>query len=218
MSFEGLFIGIIGLVLGSAFAFGGFRWFLVLLPIWGLFAGFTAGADAVSVLVGEGFLASILGIGVGIVVAIVFAMLSWFYWWGAVVVVAGWLGYEAAHWLLVVLGMNPGGLVVFLVSLVVGAGFALVALAINAPKLVAITVTAIAGAAWMTAGIALLPGIIKPDQLASGPIAAIYTQGWLWILIWGVIAGAGIIEQMMTSAKLEQDIAAMYAARRPAAS
>lgn len=215
MSIEGLFIGVVGLVLGAAFAFGGFRWFMLLLPIWGLFAGFTAGADAVSVLVGEGFLASILGIGVGVVVAIVFALLSWFYWWGAVVVVAGWLGYEAAHWLLVALGMNPGGFVVFLISLAVGAGFALVALAINAPKLVAITITAFAGAAWMTAGLALLPGIIKPDQLASGPIAAIYSQGWLWIVIWVVIAGVGFIEQMMTSAKLEQDLAAMYAARRP---
>ncbi|MFN8628897.1 MAG: hypothetical protein U0838_00830 [Chloroflexota bacterium] len=216
MSFEGLFIGIVGLVLGAAFTFGGFRWFMVLLPIWGMFAGFTAGADAVSVLVGEGFLASVLGIGVGIAVAIVFALLSWFYWWGAVVVVAGWIGYEAAHWLLVVIGLNPGGLVVFLISLAIGAVVAFIALALNAPKLVAITITAIAGAGWMTAGIALLPGIIKPDQLANGPIAAIYTQGWLWILIWGVLAAAGIIEQLVTTAKLEQDVAALYASRRPA--
>jgi hypothetical protein len=216
MSIEGLFIGIVGLVLGSAFAFGGYRWFMVLLPIWGLFAGFTAGADAVSVLVGEGFLASVLGIGVGLVVAILFALLSWFYWWGAVVVVAGWLGYEGAHWLLVLIGMNPGGFVVFLISLIAGAVVAFVALAINAPKLVAITITALAGAGWMAAGLALLPGIIKPEQLANGPIAAIYTQGWLWILIWGVIAAAGIIEQLVTSAKIERDITAMYAARRPA--
>jgi len=216
MSFEGFLIGLIGLVLGAAFTFGGYRWFMLLLPIWALFVGFAAGADAVSVLAGEGFLASVLGIGAGIVLGLVFALLSWFYWWGAVVVIAGVLGYEAAHWLLVVIGLNAGGPITFLISLVVGAVVAFGAIAINAPRIVAITFTALAGAGWMTAGIALVPGIIKPDQLSNGPIAAIYTQGWLWILIWGVLAAAGIIEQLVMSARIEHDLTVMYAARRPA--
>jgi hypothetical protein len=216
MSFEGIVIGLLGLVLGAAFTFAGFRWFLLLLPLWGLFVGFTAGADATAVLLGEGFLGSIIGIGVGVVVAIVFALLSWFYWWGAVTVVAGWLGYEAARWLLVVIGFNADGFIVFLIALVVGVLFAIAALAINAPKLVAITITAVAGAAWMAAGLALIPGIIKTEDLAGGPIAAVYTQGWLWIAIWAVLAVVGIIEQMMTSARLEQDMAAAFASRRPA--
>ena len=38
---------------------------------------------------------------IGIVVAIVFALLSYFYWWGAVLVVAGSPGFWLAHWLLV---------------------------------------------------------------------------------------------------------------------
>jgi len=215
MSFEGLLIGIVGLVLGAAFTFGGYRYFMLLLPVWGLFVGFTAGADAVSVLAGEGFLASVLGIGVGIVLGLAFAVLSWFYWWGAVVVLAGVIGYEAAHWLLVVIGLNAGGPLTFLISLIVGAVVAFAAMAINAPRLVAITFTALAGAGWMAAGIALVPGIIKPEQLNNGPIAAIYTQGWIWIVIWGVLAAAGIIEQLVTSAKIDHDLAVMYAARRP---
>ena len=215
MSLEGLLIGLVGLVLGAAVTFGGYRWFMLLLPVWGLFVGFTAGADAVSVLVGEGFLASVLGIGVGIVLGLVFALLSWFYWWGAVIVVAGVIGYESAHWLLVVIGLNPGGPLTFLISLVVGAVIAFVAIALNAPRLVAIIFTSLAGAGWMTASIALLPGIIKPEQLAAGPIAAVYTQGWLWIVIWGVLAAAGIIEQLVTTARIDHDLNVMYAARRP---
>lgn len=214
-SLEGLFIGLIGLVLGAAFTFGGFRWFMLLLPVWGLFVGFTAGADAVSALLNEGFLASVLGIGVGIVLALVFALLSWFFWWGAVVVMAGWLGYEAMHWLLVVIGMNPTGFVPFAISLVAGAVVAVVALALNAPKLVAIILTAVAGAAWLTASLGLIPGFITPEQLNNGPIAAVYTQGWLWILVWGVLAAAGIIEQLMTTARLEQDLVATYSTRNP---
>ena len=215
MSFEGLFIGLIGLVLGAAFTFGGFRFFMILLPIWGLFVGFTAGADAVSILVGEGFMASVLAIGVGIVLAIVFALLSWFYWWGAIIVLAGWLGYEAVHWLLALIGMNPTGFIPFAIALVVGVVVAIGAFALNVPKLVAIVLTALAGAAWLTAGIALIPGIIKPDDLTYGPIAAVYTQGWLWIAIWGVLAAVGIIEQLMTTARLERDVVAMYSTRNP---
>ena len=78
-----------------------------------------------------------------------------------------------------------------------------------------IVLTALAGAAWLTAGIALIPGIIKPDDLTYGPIAAVYTQGWLWIAIWGVLAAVGIIEQLMTTARLERDVVAMYSTRNP---
>ena len=73
----------------------------------------------------------------------------------------------------------------------------------------------LSGAAWLTAGIALIPGIIKPDDLTYGPIAAVYTQGWLWIAIWGVLAAVGIIEQLMTTARLERDVVAMYSTRSP---
>ncbi len=169
----------------------------------------------VSTLLNEGFLASILGIGVGVVFALVFALLSWFYWWGAVIVIAGWFGYELAHFLLAAIGFNADGFVVFLIALVAGAAVALVALMANAPKYVAIILTAAAGAAWLTAGIALIPGIIKPDELTLGPIAAVYTQGWLWILIWGVAAAAGIIAQIQMTARFEQDLVATYAERKP---
>lgn len=215
MSLEGVFIGIVGLVLGAAFTFTGFRWFLLLLPIWGLFVGFTAGADAVSTLLGEGFLSGALSIGVGILLGMVFALLSYFYWWGAIAVLAGWLGYEAVHWLLVAIGFNADGFVVFLISLAGGAVVAIASLLVNAPKLVAIILTAFAGAAWAVAGFALIFGIIKPDELVTGPIGAIYTQGWIWIIAWGVLGAAGIVSQMMTSAQLERDLVGVYSQRNP---
>jgi hypothetical protein len=215
MSIEGIFIGIIGLVLGAAFTFGGFRWFLLLLPIWGLFVGFTAGADAVSTLLGEGFLSGALAIGVGIVLAIVFALLSYFYWWGAIAILAGWLGYEAVHWLLVAIGFEATGFLPFIISLAAGAVVAVAALLVNAPKLIAIILTSFAGAAWAVAGFALVFGIIKPDELTTGPLAAVYTQGWIWIIAWGVLGAAGVIEQMMTTARVERDLVAVYSQRNP---
>jgi hypothetical protein len=117
MSIEGIVVGLLGVLLGAAFCFAGFRWFLLLLPIWGLFVGFTTGASAVALLLNEGFLASILGIVVGVALALVFALLSWFYWWGAILVVAGSLGYLATHLLLEAIGFAADGFLTAVIAI-----------------------------------------------------------------------------------------------------
>lgn len=215
MSIEGIVIGLLGVVLGAAFCFAGFRYFLLLLPIWGLFVGFMVGAGATAALLGEGFLGSVIGIVVGIALAILFALMSYFYWWGAVAVVAGSLGFWLAHWLLVVIGFNADGFVVTLISVVAGVALAFVAFVVNAPKYVAIILTAFAGAAWLSAGIALILGIIEKDDLTDGALTAVYTQGWLWIVIWAVAAAAGIVAQLAMTARMEQDLVASYEGRKP---
>lgn len=215
LSLEGIIIGALGILLGGAFAFAGYRWFLLLLPIWGLFVGFMAGAGATSVLLGEGFLASVIGIGVGVVVAIVFALLSWFYWWGAVLVVAGSFGYVLTHWILVAIGFNPEGWLAVVIAIVAGVALALVAFLANAPKYVAILLTAFSGAAWLAAGIALLLGIIQPEEVQNGSLVAIYTEGWVWIAIWGVVAAAGIIAQLQMTRRWEQNLVVVYEERKP---
>ena len=85
----------------------------------------------------------------------------------------------------------------------------------NAPKYVAIILTAFAGAAWLTAGIALVFGIIETTGLDAGPLAAIYVAGWFWILIWGVVAAAGVIAQIQMTKRWEQDLVVGYDSRRP---
>jgi hypothetical protein len=215
MSIEGIIIGIIGVVLGAAFCFAGFRWFMLLLPIWGLFTGFMVGAGATATLLGEGFLASALAIVVGVVVAIVFALLSWFYWWGAVIVIGGAIGFSITHWLLVVIGFSADGLITTLIALAGGVALAIVAFLIRAPKYVAIILTAFAGAAWLAAGVALFLGVIKPDELQNGSLVGIYTEGWIWIIIWGVVGAAGVIAQLQMTARMEQDIVASYEGRSP---
>lgn len=215
MSLEGIVIGVVGILLGAAFAFAGFRLFLLLLPLWGLFAGFMVGAGATATLLGESFLASTVAIVVGLVVAVVFALLSWFYWWGAVLVVAGSLGYVVTHWLLVAIGFSADGWIGVLIAVVAGVAVAIVALLANAPKYVAIILTAFSGAASLSAGIALVLGIIKPDDMSNGSLVAIYTQGWLWIVIWAVVAAAGIVFQLGSTRRMEADLAAQYAGRAP---
>lgn len=215
MSLEGIVIGLLGVVLGAAFAFAGYRYFLLLLPIWGLFVGFMAGWQATATLLGQGLFASTIGLVVGIVLAIVFALLSYFYWWGAVAVIAGTLGYWVTQWILGLIGFSTDGLIITLIAIVAGAAVAFVALIVNAPKFVAIILTAFAGAAWLSVGIALIFGVVKPDTLSGGAIVAVYTQGWLWIAIWAVAAAAGIVAQLQMTARMEQDLVASMNARKP---
>jgi hypothetical protein len=215
MTLEGIVIGILGIVLGAAFCFAGFRWFLLLLPVWGLFAGFMVGAQATAALLGEGFLVGVLGIVVGVVLAIVFALLSYFYWWGAILVVAGSLGYWLTHGLLVAIGFSADALVVTIIAIVGAVAVAFVALLVNAPKYVAIILTAFAGAAWLVAGIGLIPGIITKDELAGGALVALYRESWIWILLWGVAAAAGIVAQLQMTRRWQQDIVKMMEERKP---
>lgn len=103
-----------------------------------------------------------------------------FSWWGAVVVIAGTLGFAMANAILGAIGFNADGFLVVLIALVGGVPVAVIALAVNAPKYIAIILTAFAGATWLTVGIALLPGIIRTADLDRGPLAALYlTNGIL---------------------------------------
>ena len=94
ITLEGLLLGALAIAIGLAFAFWGFRVFLVLLPIWGFFAGFLLGANGVDYLLGDGFLATTMGWVVGFILGLIFAVLSYLYYWVAVILLGGALGYQ----------------------------------------------------------------------------------------------------------------------------
>ncbi|MGD9093119.1 MAG: hypothetical protein PVF74_09725, partial [Anaerolineales bacterium] len=79
-------------LLGLAVCFFGYRLFLVMLPIWGFFAGLWLGAATVMWLFGEGFLATVTGLVVGFVVGLVLAVLSYLFYIVGVALVATFLG------------------------------------------------------------------------------------------------------------------------------
>jgi hypothetical protein len=76
ITLNGLLLGALAIGIGLAFAFWGFRVFLILLPIWGFFAGFLLGAQGMTYLFGDAFLATTLGWVVGFLLGLLFAVLS----------------------------------------------------------------------------------------------------------------------------------------------
>jgi len=78
MVFQDFLIGLLLLVVGAAFCFVGYRFFRILIAIWGFFAGFNLGASGMVALFGQNFLGTVTGWVLGIVVGLVIAVLAYF--------------------------------------------------------------------------------------------------------------------------------------------
>ena len=75
-------------IIGIGFLLWGYRIFLVMLPIWGFFAGFWLGAGGISLFLGQGFLATVTGWVVGFALGVIGAVLSYLFY-GAFVIHGG---------------------------------------------------------------------------------------------------------------------------------
>ena len=114
-----LLMAILAVVIGLAFAFGGWRFFLLLLPLWGFFIGFSLATEGMRALTGDGTFATVTGWMVGLVVALVFAGLAYLFYYAAIAIFAGTVGYTlgAAAWGII---GNEQGVIAFVIGLVVG--------------------------------------------------------------------------------------------------
>jgi hypothetical protein len=198
MSWEGILVGGLAILIGLGFTFVGYRFFLILLPIWGFLVGFAIGANAVASLFGEGFLATITGWGIGFILALVCAVLAYLFWYAAVVILAGSVGYALGGSLLGAIGIDASWLV-FLAGLALGAVFLIGALVLNVPRYVIVVLTGIGGAAGLVLGAALIIGRVPVDALGdAGLLSAVIRDSWLWAGAWAVLAIAGMVVQLRT--------------------
>src|SRR5947199_1978851 len=93
MTFQDFLIGVLVLLVGATFCFVGYRFFRILIAIWGFFAGFNLGTAAMTALFSNAFLQTTTGIVLGLVLGLVFAVLPYFFYYFAVVL----LGAPAAY-------------------------------------------------------------------------------------------------------------------------
>ena len=119
MTFEILCMATIALLFGLAVVFMGYRLFLVLLPIWGFFAGFVLGAQTIDFLFNTGLFATVTGWVVGFFVGLIFAVLSYLFYFIAVGIVSFSLGYGATVGILAWIGLDTGFLI-WIIAVVVG--------------------------------------------------------------------------------------------------
>ena len=108
-----IILGLVAVVAGLVFCFGGYLVMRMVFPIWGAFAGFAFGAGLVSGLADERFLGSVLGWVLGIVFGLVFAIFAYLYYAVAVVLAMGAIGFALGSALMVALGVTWDWVIVF---------------------------------------------------------------------------------------------------------
>src|SRR5438132_13651524 len=79
MAFQDFLIGLLVLLVGAAFCFAGYRFFRILIAVWGFFAGFNLGAAGMTALFGQSFVGRTTGWILGLVLGLVLAVLADFF-------------------------------------------------------------------------------------------------------------------------------------------
>lgn len=184
---------LIAFVFGLVLCFGGYRFFLILLPIWGFFFGLVFGAQSMQMLFGTGFFAEVTSWVVGFVVGAIFAVLSYFFYFVAVALIAGALGYTAATGLLLAIGLNMGPLV-WIVGVVAGIALAAVTVIFNLQKWVIIVATSLLGAGVIFGAFVIL--FAPHTALLENPIKTALGQSPLLMITAIVVAVLGVIVQV----------------------
>jgi hypothetical protein len=194
--------GMIALFFGSVLLLGGYRFFLVLLPIVGFFFGFGVGAQSIQALFGDGFLATITGWVVGFGLALVFAVLSYLFYIAAVGMVGAAIGYGLAEGILQAIGLNFGPLV-WMVAVVVAFLFGAATVLLNIQKWVVIGATALLGAGVIVWTFLYLFGGLPAAEVTASPVRSVLRQSLLWSVSYVVMVALGVIVQYQSTRRFE---------------
>ena len=204
---EQIIVGIVAIGIGLVWAFYGFKAFVILLPIWAFLVGFAAGASWIQELFGDGFMATVTSWVGGLVIGIVLALLSYFWYYAAVVIVGGALGYTLVAGFLGSLGFD--GILAFALGLVAAAIVAVITIVLAVPAWLVVVLSAIGGAVAAVNGVLILLGRINLEDISSGLGEGLLKDPLIAVIGVIVIAAAGIWYQMRdlvdTAASIRRD-------------
>jgi len=188
-------IGIVAIALGAGWMLLGYRLALILLPIWGFFAGFIFGAHVLQEFLGQGFLATTISWVGSAIAGMVFAVLAYLFWYLAVVIAFASVGYWLGWGVLTLIGFSGTGLAAFGIGLVVGAVLAVLAVGTGVPLVALVVVSALGGAHAFIAGVLVLLGVIEVTDLGTGVVTAIISAnvGW-WLAALGLALVSTIVQ------------------------
>jgi hypothetical protein len=190
MSIEGIIIGVLAIAIGAAWATYGLKAFIILLPIWAFFAGLLAGAEFTQQLLGDGFFATVTSWVVALIVGIGFALLCYFVYYAAVILLGATVGYMLGSGLLIALGID--GFLATVVGLIGGAVLAVAVLVLAVPAILIVVLSAFSGAAAVVNGVLLALGQVKVDSVDGGLMDGLIKYGPVALVLWLVVAAFGV--------------------------
>jgi hypothetical protein len=195
MSFEGIVVGLVAIVVGGAWAFYGLSLFTILLPLWAFVFGFLVGMQWSHDVFGQGFFTTVLGWAIGIGFGFFLAAISYFWYYAAVTIAAGALGYAFGVGILDALNIDAAILGI-VVGLIVGGALAIATFVAGVPAFLIIYFSAISGAAGVVNGVLILLGRIKVEDLESNLLGGLLTDGIIAVVAWIVLSAIAIFWQL----------------------
>lgn len=209
-----IILGVLAIVAGGAMLVAGQLVLRLVIPVWGLFAGFAFGAGIVAGFADEHFLGTVLGWVLGLVFAVIFAVLAYLYYYVAIVLAMGAAGFAIGSGIVVALGVTWSW-VAALVGLAVGLVLGLVAVFANVPMIVLVVVGSVAGAVGVTGGLMLLVGSLDSSDFSRGDFTDTVSNSFGWSLLLLALAVGGILIQAMQRALMRQSIQQTWYAEVP---
>jgi hypothetical protein len=199
---EGVFIGLLDLLIGAGLVLGGLRVFFAVLPMAAFFIGGYIGFVIVHQFFDEGFFGGLISLLAGVAVGIGLMLVSFLMWYVGALILAGAVGALLGSGLLAALDIDTNWIVI-LVSLAGAALAALVAYFFNLPALMVIVTTSLIGAAVTVLGALFVLNRVDPEDLEEGPAITAVNEGWFWVIVWAVLVGVGIWFQYQSSKEIE---------------
>jgi hypothetical protein len=188
MLLDQILVGLLAIAIGGAWAFFGLAAFTILLPIWSFAFGFLMAAQFSQDVFGEGFLSTALSWVVGLVFGLALAAISYVWYYAAVTIAAGALGYAFGVGILGALRFDSA-IIGIVVGLFIGGVLAVATFGAGVPAFLIVLFSAIGGAAAAVNGVLILLGRIKLADVHSHLIGGLLSDGIVAVVAWIVLAG-----------------------------
>jgi hypothetical protein len=202
--------GLLAIGIGAIFCFRGYIALRAVIAAWGALVGFVLGAS----IGGDdaGILTTGLSWILGIVLALLFAVVAYLYYAVSIALAMGSIGFALGASLIVALGISWSWLIV-LSGLALGIALAIIALVGDLPTVVLVVLSAAAGASAITGGIMLLAGTLGTDDITvSAAITEQLNDDWYWYVIWIALAVVGVVAQLRFSDRMDAEMRAAWQA------
>jgi len=152
----------------------------------------------IQAILGQGFLSTVVGWIAGFFFAVLFAVCSYLFYFLAVAVVAGALGYALGSGLTEAIGFDFQ-FMVWIVGVVLGLAVAGAALYLNVQKWVVILATSVLGAGTIVGTYLFLFGGLPSAEVAANPVRAALQASPFWMINFIILAALGVVVQFGTT-------------------
>lgn len=202
-----LVVGIFTLLFGAAFCFLGYRYFRILLPIWGFIAGFWVSEAFVARIFGDSNAAIIAGWIAGLAGGLILAGLSYFLFKVAVAILGATFGLWFVAALLSWLGMESS-LLVSILAILGAILFAVLTFQENIRKYLILAFTALIGATGIVLGLLFLFSPLSVEIFRAGLaslVPSVLQESGLAAVLWLVLAILGAAIQWINSRDVDSE-------------